>query len=821
MTNLHETGWHDYLGGPISGWQRQYSAHIKNANVYAEAARWAGGLYANPTGAFFGDLDNDGVDELVMYNDRVLAVFESIGGRAAWVFAKDGGSSYSVVGVDNAYWYGTEGDYNDGNHIAALSDVGPDHQHDFYAMTVDTSSGNTVQATLHRLRREEDRAPDAGAALPRLHLPGRGQHPVRPERLVARPGGPALQRRDGPRLGPDVSYMGRRNPNTGATGAWVLGGGGAQFQKEVGGTLMKADEIHGTQKFEVLLYAGPASAPDGSGHTPELQALAAALGDRLPPEAVSGTYFPATRQLTPHLRRDGALRRGHADRDRHRRERRRRGRRDARRRLLGAERRERRDPHHPRLERRAHRDPGCEPHRDAPAAAGRGGAGRGRQRLRPAHRTPATCRSPTDRRRWSPWTAISTLPSGRPAPWRSRIRATRAGTRRRTRSCPSAASGTTPISTWGSAASPRPTRGCSTSTPTPTGPTAITNLTAIDHWERGATFTASGFKPDWQFGAYQHQGVYDGQSFWKLLSATTSADSSAAILTAFDPMHLNGLDGGSEIAIPWNTLYGLGAGRVPANCRIGFVASLAWDPEPDGALGGDQAPDNLSATPPVLDDFRLVTVDADGDGVPDPSDRTAPTLVAAAYSGWDSLVTLQFSEPVTAATAEPGLALHRVPDRQPVGVADRAQRHAAGRPAPRAPAGLPMSYVGYTVVASGVADTSCFHNASPQTGTAFQGPPVTVDPGPRRRGRSRWPTRRPTRRGVGRCSPTPCPGPAARPRSALELYDLGGRLVRTLVRAMQPAGRVPAWRGTGGTTAAGALRRASTSCDFRSAPGSR
>ena len=66
---------------------------------------------------------------------------------------------------------------------------------------------------------------------------------------------------------PDVSYMGRRNPNTGATGAWVLGGGGAQFQKEIGGTLMKADEIRGTQKFEVLLYAGPTSAPDGSGHT--------------------------------------------------------------------------------------------------------------------------------------------------------------------------------------------------------------------------------------------------------------------------------------------------------------------------------------------------------------------------------------------------------------------------------------------------------------------------------------------------------------------------------------------------------------------------
>jgi hypothetical protein len=37
MTNLHETGWHD--SGAISGWIYRYSNHIKNANVYAEAAR--------------------------------------------------------------------------------------------------------------------------------------------------------------------------------------------------------------------------------------------------------------------------------------------------------------------------------------------------------------------------------------------------------------------------------------------------------------------------------------------------------------------------------------------------------------------------------------------------------------------------------------------------------------------------------------------------------------------------------------------------------------------------------------------------------------
>ena len=43
------------------------------------------------------------------------------------------------------------------------------------------------------------------------------------------------------------------------------------------------------------------------------------------------------------------------------------------------------------------------------------------------------------------------------------------------------------------------------------GPNGQTNLTAIDTWERGATFSAAGFKPDFHLGAYQHQGGGDSQ----------------------------------------------------------------------------------------------------------------------------------------------------------------------------------------------------------------------------------------------------------------------------------------------------------------------
>jgi hypothetical protein len=785
MTNLHETGWHDYLGGPISGWERMYSAHIKNANVYAEAARWAGGLYAEATGAFFGDPDNDGVNELVMYNDRVFAVFESIGGRAPWVFAKNGGSNYSVVGVDDAYWYGTEGDYNDGNHIAALSDVGPDHQSDFYAMTVDTSAGNTVQATFTQYGVEKTVRLTLGQSyLDCIYRVGANTQYVQsgwsPDLVDL------LYNAEMDRIwAPDVSYMGRRNPNTSATGAWVLGGGGAGFNKEIGGTLMKADEIVGTQKFEVLLYAGPASAPDGSGHTPELQALAAALGDRLPPEAVSGTYFPATHQLTltfdETVQYDQVTQTGIAV-----------------------------DANDDGVA-EVTLDAGCAVLNGADAAtltllvsdavhaAIQGVSHTGMLLLLQAGAVRDLADNPCATLTnagdvpvsYGPPTLVTLDGYFNPSEWPACAVAV----------ADSGDSGWDPAANeivslgcqWDDTYLYLGIRGIATANSwllyldtDPGGAGGFTDLTAIDHWERGATFTAAGFKPDWQFGAYQHQGIYDGQSFWKLLSATTSADSSAAILAAFDPMHLNGLSGGSEIAIPWNTLYGLGAGHVPANCAVGFVASLAWDPEPSGVLGGDQAPNNLAATPPVLDAFRLVTVDADGDGVPDPTDRTAPTLVAAAASGWDSLVTLQFSEPVTAATA--GQASRYAVYQTANPSVPLTVRGATPQADPSVVVLLvsPMSHVGYTVVASGVADTACFHNASPQTSVAFTGPPVTVDPAAPAAGALALahPAPNPTRGGALLAYALP-DGPSP---VALELYDLGGRLVRTLVRATQPAG---------------------------------
>ena len=153
MGMLSETGWHDE-DGQISGWEQRYSSHMKNANVYAEAAHWANGEYANQTAAYFSDIDHDGADELVMHNDSLFAVFESIGGKANWIFVKEDTSvNCSVVGNDPVYWAETEGDWNEGNHKAAFSDVsfgGSDQEHFTYDMQIDQGSGDTAQITLSR-----------------------------------------------------------------------------------------------------------------------------------------------------------------------------------------------------------------------------------------------------------------------------------------------------------------------------------------------------------------------------------------------------------------------------------------------------------------------------------------------------------------------------------------------------------------------------------------------------------------------------------------------------------------------------------------------
>ena len=290
MINLHETGWH--TDGEIAGWEHRYSSHIKNANVYVEAARWVNGDFTQTTACFFSDIDHDGGEELIIHNDKVFFVFEGIGGKANWIFYKDeSGNGYSVVGSDVAYYSETDGDYNESsnNHVAALSDVSPDQQNSIYDIIINESTGDLVSATLSQWGVSKTIELEANNKYLDITYNFSGETGFiksgwTPDLLdLIWSGKSHLQRI----WGDYGSYCGQRNLANGATVALVLGSGGASFNGEFEGTLVKGDEIYGTGIFNIYLFAGYTSEPDSMSQILELDNLADGLEDELGPQLIS------------------------------------------------------------------------------------------------------------------------------------------------------------------------------------------------------------------------------------------------------------------------------------------------------------------------------------------------------------------------------------------------------------------------------------------------------------------------------------------------------------------------------------------------------
>ena len=292
MINLHETGWH--TEGEIAGWEHHYSSHIKNANVYAEASRWANGDYIESNACFFNDIDFDGGDELIIHNDNVFFVFEGIGGKANWIFYKDDfGNAYSVVGSDVAYFSETDGDYNESsnNHVAALSDVSPNQQNSIYEIVINQSSGAVVSATLSQFGVSKTIELTEGNEFLDITYNFYGDTGYiksgwTPDLLdLIWSGKSHLQRI----WGDYGSYCGQRNSVSGATAAIVLGSGGASHNGQFEGTLIKGDEIYGSGIFNIQLYAGYTSEPydENMSKVIELDSLASTLFDEVGPQLVS------------------------------------------------------------------------------------------------------------------------------------------------------------------------------------------------------------------------------------------------------------------------------------------------------------------------------------------------------------------------------------------------------------------------------------------------------------------------------------------------------------------------------------------------------
>jgi len=143
--NLYETGWHD--GGDLAGWGKEIWAHLRYAMILTKAAEWAENVPLHPQ-IYWEDVDDDGSNELVLCSDKLYIVIEHIGGRIIFVGTIDGRVELGNYMVE---YRGTEGDYNDDDHVGALTDKwytfnSHDYSNDVYSLNIELVNQTHAQA---------------------------------------------------------------------------------------------------------------------------------------------------------------------------------------------------------------------------------------------------------------------------------------------------------------------------------------------------------------------------------------------------------------------------------------------------------------------------------------------------------------------------------------------------------------------------------------------------------------------------------------------------------------------------------------------------
>jgi len=93
----------------LAGFSKAAQSQIRWGSVYARVAAWAqaanSGAYVNAAQTEATDIDQDGESEFLLYNDRIFAVCEAIGGRmtAAWVRDLATGNVLQAIGNPVSY----------------------------------------------------------------------------------------------------------------------------------------------------------------------------------------------------------------------------------------------------------------------------------------------------------------------------------------------------------------------------------------------------------------------------------------------------------------------------------------------------------------------------------------------------------------------------------------------------------------------------------------------------------------------------------------------------------------------------------------------
>lgn len=151
LASAYETAWHDtyHPDRPPAAWAKAAASHARAATVLVAAARW----FAQPERllqAALVDVDDDGVEELVLRNEHLFAVFTpTFGGRLVYLATRGRDGGALVIGNPTDDWNCQEdlNRYMDvpANHPGGLVDVG--HPHDRYEVAVH-HEGGTVRVEM-------------------------------------------------------------------------------------------------------------------------------------------------------------------------------------------------------------------------------------------------------------------------------------------------------------------------------------------------------------------------------------------------------------------------------------------------------------------------------------------------------------------------------------------------------------------------------------------------------------------------------------------------------------------------------------------------
>lgn len=145
LASGYETAWHDteQPERPPAAWAKAVASHGRATRVLASAARWFGSP-ARPLGAELLDIDDDGIQELVLRNEHLFAVLApACGGRLVYLACCGPDGGVLVIGNPTDDWNRQEdlNSYMDvpGNHPGGLADVGG--VHDRHEATIRTGDG--------------------------------------------------------------------------------------------------------------------------------------------------------------------------------------------------------------------------------------------------------------------------------------------------------------------------------------------------------------------------------------------------------------------------------------------------------------------------------------------------------------------------------------------------------------------------------------------------------------------------------------------------------------------------------------------------------